>query len=136
MRNLLISYGMPQPNRRRTIEERTFEFSLDVIRTYRAHPPRDEADRPVWRQLLKSGTSTGANSAEGPGSQSRREWLTRRHIALKEACETHFWIRLLRGASPHVYAAPLAALENESDQLVAILTAILKTARKNDATNG
>ena len=57
----------------------------------------------------------GANSAEGPGSQSRREWLTRRHIALKEARETHFWIRLLRGSNPKVYDDPLAALENESD---------------------
>ena len=127
---------MPQPNRRKTIEERTFEFSLDVIRTYRSHPPQDDADRVIWRQLLKSGTSTGANSAEGPGSQSRREWLTRRHIALKEARETHFWIRLLRGSNPNTYAAPLGPLENESDQLVAIFTAILKTARTNDAANG
>ena len=127
---------VPQPERRRTIEERTFQFAIDLIRIYRSHPPHDEADRVIWRQLLKSGTSRGANSAEGPGSQSRREWLTRRHIALKEARETHFWIRLLRGSNPKVYDDPLAALENESDQLVAIFTAILKTARKNDAPNG
>jgi four helix bundle protein len=115
------------------IEERTFRFALELIRVYRAHPPRDDADRAMWRQLLQSGMSIGANSAEGPGCQSRREWLTRRHIALKEAREAYFWIRLLRTSSPESFAAALAALENESDQLVAILTAILKTARRNDA---
>jgi four helix bundle protein len=127
---------MAPPARQKTIEDRTFEFSLSLIRAYRSHPPRDDADRVIWRQLLKSGTSTAANSAEGPGAQTRREWLTRRHIALKEARETHFWIRLLRGSNPKTYAAALASLENESDQLVAIFTAILKTAQKNDAANG
>jgi four helix bundle protein len=119
-----------------SIEERTFAFALALIRAYRAVPPRDDAERVIWRQLLKSGTSSGANSAEGPGTQSRREWLTRRHIALKEMRETQFWLRLLRDSgTPHADSR-LEKLLDESGQIVAILTATLKTARKNDAANG
>jgi four helix bundle protein len=118
------------------IEERTFAFGLALIRVYRASPPRDDADRVVWRQLLKSGTSAGANSAESPGSQSRREWITRRHIALKEMRESQFWLRLLHAANPGREPQPLAQLIDESGQLVAILTATLNTARKNSQREG
>jgi four helix bundle protein len=114
-----------------TIEDRTFAFSLALVRAYRASPPRDDADRIIWRQLLKSGTSAGANSAESPGSQSRREWVTRRHIALREMRESQFW-RLMRESSPASRKAALNSLADESGQLVAILTAALNTARKYD----
>ena len=114
------------------IEDRTFAFALDLIGAYRANPPRDEADRVIWRQLLKSGTSAGANSAEGPRSQSRREWMTRRHIALKEMRESQFWLRLLRDANPSRTSPPLERLVDESGQLVAILTTVLNTARRRD----
>jgi four helix bundle protein len=87
---------MPQPAKLPTIEERTYSFALAIVRAYRAHPPRDDADRIIWRQLLKSGSSAGANSAEGPGAQTRRDWITRRYIALKEMRESQFWLRLLR----------------------------------------
>ena len=63
---------MPAP-----IEDRTYQFALSLIRLYRKLGVRDDADRTVWRQLLKAGTSIGANSAEGPGTQSRE--LTTRH---------------------------------------------------------
>jgi len=118
------------------IEERTFAFGLALIRAYRACPPRDDADRVIWRQLLKSGTSAGANSAESPGSQSRREWITRRHIALKEMRESQFWLRLLHAANPAREPHQLAELLDESGQLVAILTATLNTARKNSQPDG
>ena len=115
-----------------TIEQRTFAFAAALVRTYRANPPRDEADRILWRQLLKSGTSAGANSAESPGSQSRRDWMTRRHIALKEMRESQFWLRLIEDAAPANHPARLGQLVDESGQLVAILTAVLNTARAND----
>jgi four helix bundle protein len=123
---------MPQRTGLISIEDRTLAFSLALIREYRSNPPRDDADRVIWRQLLKSGTSAGANSAEGPGTQSRREWLTRRHIALKEMRETQFWLRLLRESSPRKPLASLPNLLNESGVLVAILTATIRTAKKND----
>jgi four helix bundle protein len=59
----------------------------------------------------------------------------RRHIALKEMRETLFWLRLLHDSSPQP-PPPLHSLMDESDQLIAILTATLKTARRNDRAQG
>ena len=113
------------------IEDRTYAFALAVVRASRANPPRDQADHVIWNQLLKSGTSAGANSAESPGSQSKREWLTRRFIALKEMREALFWLRLLRDVTA-CDENELEELLDESNQLVAILTTIVRRARENE----
>ena len=110
-----------------TIEDRTYRFALELVRAYRGMPPVDAADRVMWQQLLKAGTSIGANSAESGGAQSRNDWLTRRYIALKEAREAQFWLRLLNDTRPSRSAA-VANLQQEAGELVAILTAAVRTA--------
>jgi four helix bundle protein len=114
-----------------SIEDRTYSFALVLIRAFRAVPPRDQAERVIWQQLLKSGTSAGANSAEGGGAQSRADWITKRYIALKEMRETLFWLRLLLDSSTTKTAADLPWLIDEANQLVAILTATVRSARSN-----
>jgi len=118
------------PRKLVSIEDRTYAFALRLVKTFRATPARDQAERVIWHQLLKCGTSAGANSAESPGSQSRADWITKRFIALKEMREAVFWLRLLRDSSekPRTDLAPLL---DESSQIVAILTATVKTARAN-----
>jgi four helix bundle protein len=111
------------------IEKRTYRFALQIIRLYRANPAKDDADRVMWRQLLKSGTSPGANTAEGPGAQSRPDWRTKRFIALKEMRESHYWLQLLRDANNNTTKGLESALD-ESNQLVAILTTICKNSQK------
>ena len=110
------------------IEDRTYGFALMLVRASRTNPPRDEADRIIWRQLLKSGTSAGANTAESRGSQSKADWMAKRYIALREMREAQFWLRLLRDSSGKS-AAEIATLIDEGSQLIAIMTASLKTAR-------
>ena len=112
-----------------SIEDRTYSFALVLIRAFRAMPPRDQAERVILQQWLKSGTSAGANSAEGGGAQSRADWITKRFIALKEMRETLFWLRLLRDSSTTKAAADLPWLIDEANQLVAILTTIVRNAR-------
>lgn len=119
-----------------SIEDRTYQFALSLVRAYRKLGVRDDADRTMWRQLLRAGTSVGANSAEGPGTQSRKEWLTRRFVALKESRESHFWLRLLADTRPVSDGAVIRPLQDEARELVAILTAVVKTARKNDKEHG
>jgi four helix bundle protein len=80
-------------------------------------------------QLLRSGTSIGANVEEGQGSQSRADFIAKYSIACKEARETNSWLRLLV-ASEIVTALKLQDLIEESNQLIAILTSIFKTTRK------
>jgi four helix bundle protein len=118
-----------------SIEDRTFSFALALIRAYRRRPPCDAAERVCWHQLLKSGTSAGANSAESRGAQSRPDWATKRFIALKEMRETMFWLRLIRDSS-HTRRDDLLPLLDEANQLVAILTAIVRKARPNKLRSG
>jgi four helix bundle protein len=76
-------------------------------------------------QLLRSGTSIGANLAESKGGHSRADYLSKVSIALKEARETHYWLRLLI-ATDIIPENQLTPLLDEANQLVAILTTIVK----------
>jgi four helix bundle protein len=81
---------------------------------------------------LRSGTSVGANVEEAQGGQSRADFLSKISIACKESRETHYWLRLL-AASRLVPESRLIELLDESNQLIAILTAIIrKTRAKKD----
>ena len=79
--------------------------------------------------MLRSGTSIGANVEEAQAGQSRADFLSKYSIALKEARETHYWLRLIAECE---ILAPirLAEITQECDELVAILTAIIKSTRK------
>ncbi|PWB82319.1 MAG: four helix bundle protein [Candidatus Methylomirabilota bacterium] len=87
--------------------------------------------RTLSRQLLRSGTSIGANVEEGQASQSRADFVAKYSIACKEARETHYWLRLL-SASEIVPTEKLKDLLDEADQLVAILISIVKKCRANN----
>ncbi|MBY0495235.1 MAG: four helix bundle protein [Cyanobacteria bacterium] len=119
---------MPNESGLVPVDSRTFKFALSLISAYRASSPRDDADRLMWRQVLKSGTSAGANTAESRGSQSKRDWIAKRFIALREMRETQFWLRLMSDAANT--KTDLEPLLDEASQLVAILTTSLKTARR------
>jgi len=86
--------------------------------------------RTLANQLLRSGTSIGANVSEAQAGQSKKDFISKMSISAKEARETHYWMRLLT-ASNIVPETKLADLTDEADQLIAILTSIVKTAQKN-----
>ncbi len=86
--------------------------------------------RTLANQLLRSGTSIGANVEEAQAAQSRADFLNKLSIARKEARETHYWLRLL-STTDLVSAPRLTDLVDEADQLVAILTTITKRTRQN-----
>ena len=82
-------------------------------------------------QLLRSGTSIGANVEEAQAGQSRADFLSKLSIACKEARETHYWLRLL-AATDIVREPRLIDLIDEANQLVAILSTITKRTRKKE----
>lgn len=86
--------------------------------------------RTLANQLLRAGTSIGANVEEAQGGQSRADFIAKSYIACKEARETHYWLRLL-AASNVVTSEQITELTDEANQLVAILTSIVKKARAN-----
>ena len=106
---------------------RTKRFAIEIIRLYSALPRCEEAR--VWgRQLLRSGTSIGAQYREGLSARSQAEFVSKLGGALQEAEETSYWLELL----DEVQLAPadrLSQLTDEAGQLTAILAASVKTAQ-------
>ncbi len=115
------------------IRERTFEFAVRIVRLCRSLEEDSRTSNVLANQLLRSGTSIGANTEEAHGSQSKADFTAKMYIACKEARETHYWLRLLV-SSDTVPEEKLVSLIDEANQLVAILTAITKKSRANPKT--
>jgi four helix bundle protein len=111
--------------------ERTTEFALRIVKMFTALPKTEEA-RTLGKQVLRSGTSIGANYREARRARSTAEFISKIGDCLKEADETDYWLELLvRGGI--VPEAKLSALRDETNQLIAILTTISKNAKhRND----
>jgi four helix bundle protein len=109
------------------VREKSYAFAPDVIDLYRGLIARREFV--LSKQVLRSGTSIGANVEEALAGQSRRDFIAKMAIASKEARECHYWLRLLRdsGMLPPDVVHPLLEA-NES--LVRMLTSIVKTSQR------
>jgi four helix bundle protein len=124
--------GAEKPAAAVDIAERTFQFALRILRVLHALP-RDSAGQVLGRQLLRCGTSVGANTAEAQGLHTRRDFARRMNTARTEAREALYWLRLLAesGMLPSRRLKPLMA---EADEITRILTAIVKNARREKST--
>jgi four helix bundle protein len=120
---------MKDEGRKEDLQIRTKEFALKVIRMYSALPKSAEA-QVLGRQVLRSGTSVGANYREANRSRSKPEFIAKIGDCLKELDETAYWLELLAELSM-VPSAKLAELRDECDQLLAIFTTISKKAKAN-----
>jgi four helix bundle protein len=113
------------------IYERTFDFACRIVRLHRA-AARSATARPLLNQVLRSGTGIGANLEEAEAGQSTADFIAKMRIALKEARETVYWLRLL-GATEIIKASRIEPLTQEARELVAILTTIIRNTNANQA---
>ncbi|MGD8275720.1 MAG: four helix bundle protein [Thiohalocapsa sp.] len=111
---------------------RTFEFARRVVELCRVLDANPGVARVMARQLLRSGTSIGANVEEAQASQSKADFISKYSIACKEARETHYWLRLL-AATDILPQQRLIDLQEECNELIAVLTAIIKKLRSSNA---
>jgi four helix bundle protein len=109
------------------IRERTFRFACDVIALHDVLVTRGPSARDIGRQLVRSATSIGANLEEADAGQSRADFVSKCTIALMEARESHYWLRLLRATGKLDDAAD--PLVHESDRIVAVLTTIVRKTK-------
>lgn len=109
------------------IQEKSFKFSLMIIALYRKLYKVDH--NPILRQLLRSATSIGANVNEGSAGQTKKDFITKMSIASKEARETSYWLRLLNESK--WYEVDLKLHLTESNEILKILTKIVKTSQEN-----
>jgi four helix bundle protein len=109
------------------IRARTFRFALQIIALVEKLPNTISATT-IGKQLIRSGTSIGANVEEATAAHSKSDFVYRMNISLREARETLFWLRLL-DASNMLPSATLAGILKEADELTRILGAIVSSAR-------
>ena len=111
------------------LRQRTKEFALAIIRLFGTWPKTPVA-QVIGKQLLRAGTSIGANYREAYRGRSKPEFIAKCGDSLRELEECGYWLELLveaRICSP----ATLEAVRNECDELTAIFVAIIKRARAN-----
>ena len=113
------------------ISERAFEFAVRVVKLCQKLDEQPGVSRTLANQLLRSGMSIGANLEESKGGQSRADFLSKVSISLKEARETNYWLRLLI-ATDIIPKGQLTPLLEESNQITAILTTIVKNTKSNN----
>ena len=112
------------------LRERTKVFSLRIIKLFTSLPKTEEASV-LGKQVLRSGTSVGANYREAQRARSKAEFIAKIGDCLKELDETDYWLELLVD-SGIVPSAKLAPLRDECDQLLAIFTTISRRAKAKD----
>ena len=108
--------------------ERTFEFSLNILKLWQNMTKTRGFPRPLANQLLRAGTSVGANMEEGRAGQSKADFISKYSIARKEAREAMYWLRMFV-ASKLLNECDGRPLIKEADELVSILTAIIKKSK-------
>ena len=110
------------------ISEKSFDFA---VRVYSLSKQLQQTHREfdLSKQLLRSGTSIGANVAEGERAQSKADFISKMAIALKEANETDFWLRLLHKVGL-IDESDFIGYRKEVNELIALLTSITKSAAR------
>ena len=103
---------------------RTKEYALRIIRLYAALPKTTVA-QVIGKQLLRSGTSVGAQYREGFRAKSERDFVTKLESVLQELEETEYWLELLI-ESCIIQSEKLSALQQETDELISIFVSIVK----------
>jgi four helix bundle protein len=111
-----------------TVERKSFLFAVRIVKLSN-HLNTTKKEYVLSKQLLRCGTSIGANIAEAEQSQSKADFISKMNIALKEAVETNYWLRLLQ-ATDYLSETEFASIYSDCRELEKMLTAIVKTSKQ------
>ncbi|GEC77152.1 four helix bundle protein [Flavobacterium aquatile] len=111
------------------IQVKSFAFAVRIVKVYQ-YLCDEKKEYVLSKQLLRSGTSIGANIEEAIGGQSEKDFFAKLTIAYKEARETHYWIRLLTETN-YLTNEENKSLLNDTEELLKIIGSIQKTLRAN-----
>ena len=109
------------------IKERTYNFALDIVELTRVLVT-EKHEHILSKQLLRSGTSIGANVEEAQSGQSSKDFIAKMFIALKEAREANYWLRLLFDSG---YISSRSLID-ESGEIIKVLASIIRKARERE----
>jgi len=108
------------------IREKSFQFAISIVRLYKLLS--DAKEYVISKQLLRSGTSIGANIEEAQAGHSKKDFIAKMVIASKEARETRYWLNLLKESK--FVDTDYSTYLDEIEQLIKILTSIVKTSQE------
>jgi len=111
------------------VKDKSYEFALRIIKLYQ-YLVREKKEYVLAKQILRSGTSVGANVEEAIGGQTRKDFFSKMTIAYKESRETHYWIRLLKD-SEYLESKHADSILSDCEELLKIIGSIIKTMKKN-----
>ncbi len=109
------------------IENKSFEFAIRIVNLYK-HLSNAKKEYVLSKQLLRSGTSIGANVAEAQQAQSRADFVSKMSIALKETVETKYWLRLLN-ATNYLSDKEIKSITDDCIEIEKITIAIIKSSK-------
>ena len=119
-------------NKENIIVTKSYAFALEIINLYKFLIEKKEFV--LSKQILRSGTSVGANIHEGVESESKKDFIHKLGIAVKEARETSYWLNLLKDSN-YIDNVQFNALGNSCKELTRILNSIILTTRERYFSN-
>ena len=115
--------------RQSIVGDKSLAFAKRIAKFYRFLIDKKK-ETILSKQILRSGTSIGANIREGLFAQSRKDFISKMNIALKEAGETDYWLEILYSAD-YLTEMEFKSLKNDNDELIRMLSSIVKTTKEN-----
>ena len=110
------------------IENKSFDFAIRIVNLYK-YLCKNKKEYVLSKQVLRSGTSIGANVSEAQQAQSKADFISKISIALKEATETNYWLRLLN-ATEYLSQSEINSILDDCIEIEKILTAILRSSKE------
>ena len=111
------------------IADKSFDFAVRIVNLYK-YLSNEQKEYVLSKQLLRSGTSIGANVSEAERAQSKADFISKMSIALKEANETNYWLKLLY-ITDYLNKSQYDSINTDINELISILIAICKTSNSN-----
>ena len=108
---------------------KTYLFAVRIVKLNK-YLTIEQKEYVLSKQILRSGTSIGANTEEANAGQSKKDFISKLSIALKEAKETHYWLRLLSDCE-YISKQMFDSLIKDCEEIIFIITKILQTSRMN-----
>lgn len=110
---------------------KSFDFSIEIVKFCYAIQKR-ENEYIISKQLIRAGTSIGANIEESQGAISKADFIHKLHVSLKEARESNYWLRILKEVEPfNNNLEEIGILLIKCNELISLLTVILKSTKNN-----
>lgn len=114
--------------KKKILQTKSFYFAVRIVKLSKVMK-NERKEFTLSDQVLRAGTSIGANISEAQQAQSRADFLSKLNIALKEAVETEYWLRLLE-ATEYLSPSEYASLAKDCDELIKILVSAVKKIKK------